>query len=210
MALALQRSAAPRCRAAAPCRPAVRRHRGVAVAAKPTAQLDAKGAPPGGEVAVLLAPEPLLEAPAAPQRGGLSPGLIGAGLAAALALGFVANKLRQRSAAMGYDYLTGRNDPFEKDVMRNVNTVQMEELSPDIIAAARARRSRERANQRLDLEEVELPENHPWATRKPMSKEQDAAIQERLSVRPRAGQRGGPPAGTGGDARPRVPQRSRE
>lgn len=29
-------------------------------------------------------------------------------------------------------------------VMRNVNTVQMEELSPEIIAAARARRSRER------------------------------------------------------------------
>lgn len=30
------------------------------------------------------------------------------------------------------------------DVMRNVNTVAVEELSPDIIAAARARRSRER------------------------------------------------------------------
>jgi hypothetical protein len=30
------------------------------------------------------------------------------------------------------------------DMMRNVNMVQMEELSPDIIAAARARRSRER------------------------------------------------------------------
>ena len=30
------------------------------------------------------------------------------------------------------------------DVMKNVNTVQMDELSPEIIAAARARRSRER------------------------------------------------------------------
>lgn len=26
-----------------------------------------------------------------------------------------------------------------------------------------------RANHRLDLDEVELPENHPWATRKPVS-----------------------------------------
>uniref|UniRef100_A0A383WCL7 Uncharacterized protein n=1 Tax=Tetradesmus obliquus TaxID=3088 RepID=A0A383WCL7_TETOB len=133
------------------------------------------------------------------QFGGLS--TVGALAAAALALGFVTNRLRKKGQEMGYNYyIPGRNDPFMKDVMKNVNTVQMDELSPEIIAAARARRSRERANHRLDLEEVELPENHPWATRKPMSQEQEAAIQARLQVKPRSS-RGGPPAG---DTRPRI------
>eukprot|EP00878_Enallax_costatus_P009008 GHUV01009420.1.p2 GENE.GHUV01009420.1~~GHUV01009420.1.p2 ORF type:complete len:204 (+),score=46.40 GHUV01009420.1:606-1217(+) len=127
--------------------------------------------------------------------------------AAALAVGFVVKRLRRRSEDMGYVYYSaGRNDPFMSGVMKNVNTVQMEELSPDIIAAARARRSRERANHKLDLEDIELPENHPWATRKPMSQEQEAAIAQRLQVRPRANQRG---AG-GTDPRSRVRQQNRE
>src|SRR5689334_9116072 len=40
-----------------------------------------------------------------------------------------------------------------------------------------------RANQRLDLEDVDLPDNHPWAVKKPVSKEQDELIKARLSVR---------------------------
>jgi hypothetical protein len=79
-------------------------------------------------------------------------------------------------------------------VLRNINMVPVEELSEEAIATARARRSRERwvrrtstrhstnlhqpTNQlcaphrsaylKMDLDEVELPENHPWAVKKPV------------------------------------------
>eukprot|EP00879_Flechtneria_rotunda_P015025 GHRR01015700.1.p1 GENE.GHRR01015700.1~~GHRR01015700.1.p1 ORF type:complete len:188 (+),score=62.94 GHRR01015700.1:198-761(+) len=102
---------------------------------------------------------------------------------------FLGWQKRQKSQAeQGYAYYTAsRNDPFENNVMRNVNKVAFDELSADIIQAARARRSKELANIRLDLQEIELPENHPWATRNPMTPEQEAAIQHRL--RPRSSQR---------------------
>ncbi|KAF6266822.1 hypothetical protein COO60DRAFT_1697273 [Scenedesmus sp. NREL 46B-D3] len=138
--------------------------------------------------------------------------MVGALAAAALAIGFVANRLRKRGQEMGYNnHMPGRNDPFLNDVMKNVRTVQMDELPPELIAAARARRSRERANHKLDLEEVELPENHPWAMRMPMSHEQEAAIQSRLQVRLRTG-RGGAAGGSaaGDDARPRTARKPRQ
>ncbi|KIZ07016.1 hypothetical protein MNEG_0943 [Monoraphidium neglectum] len=66
-------------------------------------------------------------------------------------------------------FFGGSRDPFEREVLRNVNMVAVDELSDEAIAAARARRSRESAFLKLDLEEVELPENHPWAVRRPVS-----------------------------------------
>jgi len=76
-----------------------------------------------------------------------------------------------------------RTDPFMAGVMKKVNTVQFEELSQDAISAARQRRSRERANFKVELDDVELPENHPWATKKPLSKQDDDAVKARLQVR---------------------------
>ncbi|KAG2496421.1 hypothetical protein HYH03_005647 [Edaphochlamys debaryana] len=55
-----------------------------------------------------------------------------------------------------------------KDVMKDINTVRIDDLSPDQIEAARARRSKER----LMLEDVELPQNHPFATKQKLTPEE--------------------------------------
>jgi len=100
-----------------------------------------------------------------------------------------------------------RKDPFMSDVMKNVNTVPMPALSDEQIAAARARRQKERANHKITLEDIELPENHPWATKAPVSKDDDQRVRARIRL-----QRGVPPPpaspagsadGDSGDARPR-------
>lgn len=81
-------------------------------------------------------------------------------------------------------------DPFYKDVMKDVNTVAIEQLSEAQILAARARRSKERANHKLSLDDVELPENHPFAVRRKLSKDEEQLIAARLNAR-----RGMPVAG---------------
>ncbi|KAI8476430.1 MAG: hypothetical protein J3K34DRAFT_401343 [Monoraphidium minutum] len=97
---------------------------------------------------------------------------------AAAAAAFGTFKLIKQRSRFG-----GHGDPFEREVLRNVNMVAVDELSNEAIAAARARRSRESAYLKMELEEVELPENHPWAVRKPVSEEQEAEITARLQVR---------------------------
>ncbi|MEW5298125.1 MAG: hypothetical protein WDW36_001280 [Sanguina aurantia] len=67
--------------------------------------------------------------------------------------------------------------------MKNINTVDMEMLSKEQIDAARQRRSMERANHKLDLDDVELPPNHPFATRQPMSQEDLELVRARLNAR---------------------------
>ncbi|KAG2440582.1 hypothetical protein HYH02_010164 [Chlamydomonas schloesseri] len=71
-----------------------------------------------------------------------------------------------------------------KDVMKDVNTVRIDDLTPEQIEAARARRSKERsANHRLCLEDVELPQNHPFATKQKLTKEQQEAALNNLRAR---------------------------
>jgi hypothetical protein len=98
-------------------------------------------------------------------------------------------------------------------MMREIDTVAIGELSEEAVAAARARRARERAvgegrgggggggGGGLDLDDVELPDNHPWAVRRPVSDEEEALIAARLSV-PRRG--GGVPAEAAGRAAGRM------
>ncbi|KAK9903560.1 hypothetical protein WJX75_008961 [Coccomyxa subellipsoidea] len=74
------------------------------------------------------------------------------------------------------------SDPFYDNVMKNVRTVQIEELSKEQIEAARLRRRRDRDVGSLDLENVELPENHPFAVKKQVSKDEEELQNARLKV----------------------------
>ncbi|CAL8465378.1 g4914 [Coccomyxa elongata] len=74
-------------------------------------------------------------------------------------------------------------DPFYDKVMKNVRTVQIEELSKEQIEAARMRRRKDRDIGSLDLENVELPENHPFAIKKQVSKDEEELQNARLKVR---------------------------
>lgn len=78
---------------------------------------------------------------------------------------------------------TNKGDPYYKDIMKHVNTMHMEELSDDQIAAARARRSKERDSPRFDIEKVDLPDNHPFAVKKKVSKDEEELAKKRLEVK---------------------------
>ncbi|GBF89147.1 hypothetical protein Rsub_01864 [Raphidocelis subcapitata] len=141
----------------------------------------------------VIAVDPSVPAPSKAGAGGGPPLPLLALCAAAAAVAVAAFK-RWRSRYGSYGY----GDPFEREVLRNINMVAVEELSEEAIAVARARRSRESAYLKMDLDEVELPDNHPWAVKKPVSKEQEAQIAARLQVRrgvPRRGIEGAEQAG---------------
>lgn len=91
--------------------------------------------------------------------------------------GLVSRGLVQQEKGMN------KGDPYYKDIMRHVNTMQMEELSEDQIAAARARRSKERDSPRFDIEKVDLPDNHPFAVKKKVSKDEEELAKKRLEVK---------------------------
>lgn len=76
------------------------------------------------------------------------------------------------------------NDPFYSQMMKNVNTVQYDELSPEQIAAARQRRSQDRSeDEKVDLNKIQLPANHPFAVSKQISDEEEQLQNARLRVR---------------------------
>jgi hypothetical protein len=77
-----------------------------------------------------------------------------------------------------------RGDSFSRE-MRNMNIMPMPQLSAEQVAAARARRQKERANQKLSLLDVELPPNHPWATKTQVSAQEEEEVRARLRVRQR-------------------------
>lgn len=79
---------------------------------------------------------------------------------------------------------TQSNDPFYSRMMRNVNTVQYEELSAEQIEAARKRRSQDRRNnEKVDLSKIQLPANHPFAVSKELTEEEEQLQMARLNVR---------------------------
>uniref|UniRef100_A0A7S0RH74 Uncharacterized protein n=1 Tax=Chlamydomonas leiostraca TaxID=1034604 RepID=A0A7S0RH74_9CHLO len=150
-------------------------------------------------------------APPPPANGTIIPAVAAGGI---FLFGMVKYIQKKRQGSLhgleerGYlDQNRFRKDPFMSDVMKNVNTVPMPALSDEQIAAARARRQKERANHKITLEDIELPENHPWATKAPVSKDDDQRVRARIRL-----QRGVPPPpaspagsadGDSGDARPR-------
>ncbi|GFR50028.1 hypothetical protein Agub_g12178 [Astrephomene gubernaculifera] len=118
---------------------------------------------------------------ASSSRGGLSLPVIALAAGALGLLAIVVKKLRNN----GLDDNTYRYSAnmHLADVMKDVNTVRIEDLSPDQIESARARRSKERANHKLSLEEIDLPQNHPFATKQKLSKEEQEQSLQNLRAR---------------------------
>lgn len=69
--------------------------------------------------------------------------------------------------------------------MRGVKTIEFEELSDDVIEAARRRRRQEivRDGGVVDIDTIPLPENHPFAVKKQVSAEEEELQRLRLSTR---------------------------
>lgn len=110
-------------------------------------------------------------------------------LAAIFLLRAVLRYLRKRGSVTELEdrgHLAGgrnnKTDKSFKDVMRKVRTVEYTPLSEEQIMAARRRRSRERDSAVLDVDDVELPENHPFAVNKKLTDAEEKLIQARLSV----------------------------
>eukprot|EP00891_Asterochloris_glomerata_P009472 jgi/Astpho2/9472/Aster-x0400 len=79
---------------------------------------------------------------------------------------------------------TNAGEPYYKNIMKHVNTIQMEELSDAQILAARKRRSKERdVVTKVDIDKLELPDNHPFAVKKKISKDEEELIKKRLEDR---------------------------
>ncbi|KAK9864950.1 hypothetical protein WJX84_010154 [Apatococcus fuscideae] len=98
--------------------------------------------------------------------------------------------LRNKKGSMGelesrgyLDEERGNKDPYLSDAMKNVNTINYEPLSKDQIEAARKRRLRERDQDDIDIEKVELPENHPWAVKQKVTKDEEELQKARLTIR---------------------------
>lgn len=71
--------------------------------------------------------------------------------------------------------------------MRNVNVVRYDDLSDDAVAAARARRARERAagvpSGDVTSFAAQVPDDHPFAVAAAVSEEEAALAAARLRVR---------------------------
>lgn len=88
-------------------------------------------------------------------------------------------------AERGFKRAGAANEDHYTRLMKGMKTVQYEELSPEQIEAARRRRRQEIAREggSLDLDAIELPENHPFAVKKNVSKEEEELQRLRLSAR---------------------------
>lgn len=80
------------------------------------------------------------------------------------------------------DLANGRSqdDPFAKDTMRRYNIVKMPELTDEQMARARARRAREMVD--FSFEDVEVPEDHPFAIKSELTDEERETIRRNLNA----------------------------
>lgn len=93
---------------------------------------------------------------------------------------------RQRRSALeerGYKRDSAADEDHYNRMMRGMKTVRYDELSDEAMAQARARRQREVAADDLDIDNFELPSNHPFAVKEAVSKEEEAMQRERLMAR---------------------------
>ena len=93
---------------------------------------------------------------------------------------------RQRRSALeerGYKRDTAADEDHYNRMMRGMKTVKYDELSDEAVAQARARRQREVAGDDLDIDNLELPSNHPFATKESVSAEEEAMQRERMMAR---------------------------
>lgn len=64
--------------------------------------------------------------------------------------------------------------------MRKYNVVKMPELTDEQVARARARRAREMVD--FSFEDVEVPEDHPFATKSELTEEERETIRRNLNA----------------------------
>ena len=93
---------------------------------------------------------------------------------------------RQRRSALeerGFKRDTAADEDHYNRMMKGMKTVKYDELSDEAMQAARRRRQREVANDSLDIENLELPANHPFAVKQEVSKEEEELQRQRLLAR---------------------------
>eukprot|EP00889_Picochlorum_renovo_P005903 jgi/Picre1/32933/NNA_008262.t1 len=67
--------------------------------------------------------------------------------------------------------------------MKGMKTVKYEDLTEEQVLAARRRRQKEVANDSIDIDNLELPANHPFAESRQVSKEEEELQRQRLLAR---------------------------
>ena len=88
-------------------------------------------------------------------------------------------------------------EKFYKGMMKSVRTMDMPELTEEQILAARERRRQSAAgddNFKKSLDSVDIPANHPWATKEQVSAEDEAAAEQRVLEANRPRRRRVPPS----------------
>ncbi|KAG7674911.1 hypothetical protein Ndes2526B_g07754 [Nannochloris sp. 'desiccata'] len=85
----------------------------------------------------------------------------------------------------GYKPNGGASEDSYSKAMKGMKKVQMEELSDEQVQAARRRRRQEivRDGGTVDLDTIELPDNHPFAVKEKVSEEEEEMHRLRLSAR---------------------------
>jgi len=88
-----------------------------------------------------------------------------------------------RERGFSYEDSAGYNEQYFRDVMKRINTKPVERISEEQILAARERRRQELQEERVDLDEIEIPKEHPWAVKESTTPEEQEEIRKRLSAR---------------------------
>ena len=132
---------------------------------------------------------------------GLDVKVAGGAVFAALVLALGISKVTRKQGSVErlvsrgmLDEYRERQDPYYKNMMKNINKVKVQPLTQEQIEEARKRRAgdmRARGSQTSgakgkegeNLEDFNIPENHPWAEKKDVSKDDEELIKARLSVR---------------------------
>lgn len=145
--------------------------------------------------ASVAVPAPAPPPPAGQQAGGIAaqPWYVTGPLAlvslfAALRIGKAVKKRMSGGghlAERGFKRDAVADDKAYMRAIKGMKKVQYDELSEEAIAAARRRRRREVEKDMLpmDLDKIELPENHPFAVRKKLAPEEEELQRSRLSAR---------------------------
>lgn len=81
-----------------------------------------------------------------------------------------------RERGFSYEDSAGYNEQYFRDVMKRINTKPVERISEEQILAARERRRQELQEERVDLDEIEIPKEHPWAVKESTTPEEQEEI----------------------------------
>lgn len=112
------------------------------------------------------------------------PGGFVAMLACSRLIGYIMRRNRRNALEeRGFKRDTAADEDHYNRMMRGMKTVKYEELSQEQMAAARKRRQREVANDSIDIDNLELPANHPFAVHQEVSAEEEELQRQRLLAR---------------------------